>query len=51
MDGPSMERLFKTVFGFGIILAILVAIGIFLLILKITLLFIPELHLMGMTIM
>jgi len=50
MTGKGMQKFFITVFTTGVILAIFFAIGIFLLILKIILLFVPELHLMGMTI-
>jgi len=50
MTGKGMEKFFKFVFSFGIILAIFFIIGVFLLILKIILLFAPELHIMGMTI-
>ncbi|MFA6551195.1 MAG: hypothetical protein WCV41_01550 [Patescibacteria group bacterium] len=50
MSGKAMEKFFKTVFVIGIILAVIFAIGIFLLILKIILLFVPELYIMGMTI-
>jgi len=45
-----MENLFKFTFAFGVILAVIVVVGLFLLLLKIILLFAPELHLMGMTI-
>ena len=45
-----MERFFKITFAIGILLAIIIAIGGFLLLLKIILLFTPELHIMGMTI-
>jgi hypothetical protein len=50
MTGSGMEKFFKTVFTLAIIVAIIFAIGIFLLILKIILLFVPELHIMGLTI-
>ena len=46
-----MERFFKITFFIGALLAIITVIGLFLLILKIILLFAPELHIMGMTIM
>lgn len=45
-----MEKAFKFVFFFAILLFCAVVIGIFLLILKIILLFTPELHIMGMLI-
>jgi len=51
MTGTGMEKFFKTVFTLAIIVAIIFVIGIFLLILKIMLLFMPELHIMGMTIL
>ncbi len=50
MTGPAAEKLFKFLFFIGILLAIITTIGIFLLILKVVLLFVPELNLMGMTI-
>ena len=50
MTGNAMERFFKVTFGIGILLAIIIVIGLFLLLLKIILLFFPELHIMGMTI-
>jgi len=50
MNAGAAEKLFKALFTFGVILAIIVIIGIFLLALKIILLFAPELHIMGMTI-
>jgi len=50
MTGKEAENFFKIVFGIGIVLAIFLIVGLFLLILKIMLLFLPELHIMGMTI-
>jgi len=50
MTGDAMERFFKITFFIGGLLAIMITIGLFLLTLKIILLFSPELHIMGMTI-
>lgn len=50
MSGSGAEKLFKFIFGFAIFLAILLVIGLFLLLLKIILLFTPALHIMGLTI-
>ena len=45
-----METAFKIVFFLAIIVFCLVIIGIFLIMLKILLMFFPEIHLMGLTI-
>lgn len=45
-----MEKTFKFVFVLAIMLACLGVVGIFLLILKVLLLFSTEIHLMGLTI-
>lgn len=50
MSSKSAERLFKFVFRMAIVIAIFFIIGIFLLMLKVILLFVPELHIMGLTI-
>ena len=50
MTKSGMEKLFKTVFAAAVIIGIFFVIGIFLLIIKIMLLFAPELHIMGLTI-
>jgi len=50
MTGKAAERLFKLIFKIAIVVAIILIIGIFLLMLKIILLFVPELHIMGLTI-
>ncbi|MFA5318111.1 MAG: hypothetical protein WC323_01400 [Patescibacteria group bacterium] len=50
MTGDAMQRFFQITFFIGAILAIVIIIGLFLLALKIILLFAPELHIMGMTI-
>jgi len=50
MTGSAMEKFFKITFTIGILLAVIIVIGLFLLLLKIILLFTPELHIMGMTI-
>ncbi len=44
------EGAFKFVFGLAVFMFCLVTIGIFLIILKILLLFTPEIHLMGLLI-
>ena len=51
MTGKGMEKFFKFVFSFGIVLAVFFVIGVFLLMLKIILLFVPELNIMGITIL
>jgi len=51
MNGSTAEKMFKLLFKFAGVLLAVVVIGIFLLIIKIVLLFIPELHIMGITIM
>ncbi len=51
MNGKTAESLYKALFTVAVILAIITVIGIFLLLLKIILIFFtPELHIMGMTI-
>ncbi len=45
-----MEKTFITIFFFGVIVFCMVIIGLFLLILKILLLFMPEIHIMGLII-
>ena len=50
MKKGGMEKIFKATFAVAIILAIIILIGIFLLMLKIVLLFVPELRIMGLTI-
>lgn len=43
-----MEKTFKFVFGLAIFIACLVVIGLFLLLVKILLIFYPDIYLMGM---
>lgn len=45
----NSEKLFKFVFGLAVFIFCLVVIGIFLILIKIILLFTPEVHLMGLT--
>ena len=45
-----MEKTFITIFILAVMVYNLVIIGVFLLILKIILLYIPEIHIMGLTI-
>ncbi|MCU0680067.1 MAG: hypothetical protein MUF50_02055 [Planctomycetes bacterium] len=45
------EGFFKGIFFFAIFFLFLIVIGVFLVILKILLLFYPELHIMGLTIL
>ncbi len=45
----NSENLFKFVFGLAVFVFCLVVIGIFLILIKIILLFTPEVHLMGLT--
>jgi len=49
MNSPGMERLFKFTFVLGVILFSVFVIGIFLIIVKILLLFQPEIQLLGVT--
>lgn len=44
------EGMFKFIFGLAVFMFCLVTIGVFLIILKIVLLFTPEIHLMGLLI-
>ncbi len=45
----NSEKLFKFVFGLAVFIFCLVVVGIFLILIKIILLFTPEVHLMGLT--
>ncbi|HNU81430.1 MAG TPA: hypothetical protein PLA05_00545 [bacterium] len=45
-----METTFKFLFGFAVFLFSLISIGVFLLILKIILMFTPQIQLLGLTI-
>jgi len=45
-----MEKAFKTVFFISALVFCFLVVGVFLLILKLSLLFTPELHIFGMTI-
>ncbi|GEM_PF-6508794 len=45
-----MEKVFKTLFVLGVIVFCVVIIGVFLLILKLILLFTPQIDIFGMTI-
>lgn len=42
--------MFKVLFGFGIFLFSLISIGVFLLIVKIILMFTPQFHILGLTV-
>lgn len=44
----NSEGFFKFIFGFAIFLFCLITIGVFLVIIKIVLLFIPEVNIMGL---
>jgi hypothetical protein len=46
----NSEGLFKFIFGLAVFLFCLMVIGVFFLILKIVLMFIPQLHILGLTI-
>jgi hypothetical protein len=48
--GPAAEKAFKVIFIIAIILFCVLVIGIFLLLIKILLLFFPEIQLMGLAI-
>ena len=45
------EGMFKFIFALAIIIFCLVVVGIFLILMKILLLFTPEIHIMGLTIL
>jgi hypothetical protein len=45
-----METTFKFLFGFGVFLFSLISIGVFLLIIKIVLMFVPQINLLGLVI-
>lgn len=50
MTNNQLEKVFKFLFGLAIFIFCLVVIGIFLILLKIILLFTPAVHLMGLVI-
>jgi len=47
MSGPGAEKLFKIIFFFGIIFGMVTIAGIFLLLIKVVLLFVPEVRILG----